>query len=58
MKQKEIQKIAAIASEFNSNSGHILVPKSWVGKRVIAQLKSQLDEQKRRDEIKKKAIKP
>ncbi|MGC1930074.1 MAG: DUF2080 family transposase-associated protein [Candidatus Nitrosopolaris sp.] len=58
MKQKEIQRIAAIASEFNSNNGHILVPKSWVGKRVIAQLKSQLDEQKRRDEIKRKAIKP
>ncbi|MFZ0510639.1 MAG: hypothetical protein WAM14_03450 [Candidatus Nitrosopolaris sp.] len=45
MKQKDLYKIAAFASAFN-NDAHIILPKSWVGLRVIAMLKQQYDIEK------------
>ena len=40
---REIYKIGATASEFG-NSAKIVVPRSWLGKEIIAMLKSEWDE--------------
>jgi putative transposon-encoded protein len=40
---RKVFKIGTIASAYG-NSGHIVVPRIWIGKRVIAMLKSEWDE--------------
>jgi len=51
---REIYKIGATASEFG-NSAKIVVPRSWLGKEIIAMLKSEWDEIY--EKVKRKEIK-
>jgi hypothetical protein len=40
---REVLKIKAIASEYG-NSSHIITPRAWKGKRVVAMLHAEWDE--------------
>ncbi|MFY9797674.1 MAG: DUF2080 family transposase-associated protein [Candidatus Nitrosopolaris sp.] len=40
--KRDITKVQALASEFGSGA-HIILPKSWKGKRVVCMLKADFD---------------
>jgi putative transposon-encoded protein len=40
--KRDITKVQALASEFGSGA-HIVLPKSWKGKRVVCMLKTDFD---------------